>query len=67
MLHVALDVGQLESGVELSKIHVVEVLEDEAGSFEVAALDDIEHFDDVGVVEGLQEMVLSFDFNGLDG
>ena len=42
------------------------MLEDEAGSLEVTALDDIEHFDDVGVVEGFQEMVLSFDFDGLD-
>jgi len=32
----------------------------------MAAFDYIQHFDDVRMVEGLEEMVLSFDFYGLN-
>ena len=44
-----------------------EVLGDQAGRPEVAALDDVEHLDDVGMVEAAEEVELPLDFGGLDG
>lgn len=44
-----------------------EVLGDQAGSPEVAALNNVEHLDDVGVAEAAEEVKLPLDFAGLDG
>ena len=44
-----------------------EVLSDQAGRSEVAALDDVEHLDDVGMVEAAEEVELPLDFGGFDG
>lgn len=38
------------------------ILKDKAGGLEVWALNDIDHFADVGMVETAKDMVLSFDF-----
>ena len=44
-----------------------EVLSDQAGRSEVAALDDVEHLDDIGVAEAAEEVELPLNFGRLDG
>ena len=46
---------------------MIEVLKDKTGCLEVTAFDDVVQFNDVGVVESFEKMVLSFDFCGLNG
>lgn len=65
--HVKLDIWQCKLGIDFSKILMLEVLKDVAGGPEVCALDDIEYFDDIGMIKLFEDVVLSFDFGGLDG
>ena len=46
---------------------MLEVLKDEAGSPQMSALHDVNDFYYVWMVEKFEEVVLTFDFGGLDG
>ena len=43
-----------------------EMFQDVAGSSQVGTLDNIQYFNDIGVIKLLQDVVLSFDFGRLD-
>lgn len=45
---------------------MLEGLEDQASSFEMRALDNIQYFDDIRVVKLFQNMIFSFDLGWLD-
>lgn len=65
--HVVSDVDQIEFGVQFPEVCVRKPLEHEAGCPLVGALHDVEHFDDVGVIDRLENVVLSFYFIFADG
>lgn len=66
LLHVYLDIIELQSRVQLSEILMLERLKDQTSSFEMRALDNIQHLDDVRVVKLFQNMIFSFDLGWLD-
>ena len=65
LLHVYFDVLKGESRVEFPEVLVREMFSDKTSCPQVAAFDYILQLEEVRVLESLQEMVLSFDLNGL--
>jgi hypothetical protein len=46
---------------------MLEMFQDVAGGSQVRTLDDIQYFDDIWVIKLFEDVILSFDFGGLDG